>query len=135
MDTNCLAIKRMMHMLEDEDGNSVDTEDLNEPYLLVALHTSNMVQHMLSLQITSSTYTWTRNMIHSLQNYAQWQESKVSVVKTLSLHMCMFGCVTVRVFHVYSARYSGNCSWKKTSAGRGASWQRRGSVTGCCRAT
>ena len=97
-------------MLEDEGGNDVDTEGLNTPYLLVALHTANVLQHLLSLRILSSSFSWTRNMIYALQYYARWQESEVPVVKTLSLHTCRFGCVTVRVFHVYSARYNGNSS-------------------------
>ena len=51
-------------------------------------------------------------------------------MKTLSLHTCRFGCVTVRVFHMYSARYNGKSSCHQTAAGRSASWQRRPSVVG-----
>ena len=130
MDSHCLNLKRVLHMLEDEDGNDVDKHGVDTPYLLVALHAENVLQHLLSLRILSPSFTWTRNIIYALQHYAKWQESEVSVVKTLSLHTCRFGCVTVCVFHMYSARYNGKSSCHQTPAGRSASWQRRDSVTG-----
>ena len=117
-------------MLEDEDGNDVDKHGVDTPYLLVALHVQNVLPHMLSLQILSPGFSWTRNIMYALQHYAKWQESEVSVVKTLSLHTCRFGCVTVCVSHMYSARYNGKSSCHHTPAGGSASWQRRPSVTG-----
>ena len=130
MDSHCLNLRRVLHMLQDEDGNDVDKHGVDTPYLLVALHTDMVTQHLLSLPILSSRWSWTRSMIYGLQAYAKWQESEVSVVKTLSLHTCRFGCVTVRVFHVCSAKCNGKSSCHQISPGRSASWQRRPSVRG-----
>ena len=135
VDSFCLNLKRFFHMLEDADGNDVDRHGVDTPYLLVVLHRDNLLEQLLSLPIISPTFSWTRNMIYALLQYGKWQESEVSVVKALSLHTCRLGCVTLCVNDMYSARYNGSSSCLMTPAGGSASWQRRDSVTGSCRAT
>ena len=135
VDSFCLNLKRFFHMLEDADGNDVDRHGVDTPYLLVVLHRDNLTEQLLSLPIISPTFSWTRNIIYALQHYGKWQESEVSVVKALSLHTCRLGCVTLCVNDMYSARYNGSSSCLMTPVGGSASWQRRDSVTGSCRAT
>ena len=135
VDSFCLNLKRFFHMLEDADGNDVDRHGVDTPYLLVVLHRDNLTEQLLSLPIISPTFSWTRNMIYALLQYGKWQESEVSVVKALSLHTCRLGCVTLCVNDMYSARYNGSSSCLMTPVGGSASWQRRDSVTGSCRAT
>ena len=39
MAAHCLYLSRVLHMLQDEDGNDVDKHGVDTPYLLVALQT------------------------------------------------------------------------------------------------
>ena len=99
MNAHILYLTRVLHMLQDEDGNDVDNHGANTPFLLVALHSDNVMQRLLSLPIFSARWSWTRPMIYAVQAYARWQESEVSGVrlKTLSLRRvgsCVLPCVS-----------------------------------------